>query len=521
MKLKVCVALGFAVLSTVCVNGQTSQVPDRTVYRVLEQATWGPTQTPDPTLARFGLKAWFARQLEQPPSTFDDQPQLNAMGNSNTNMLPIQQQFYANALNGADQLRQRIAFALSEIWVVSELEVNNASAFPPLLRIFQADAFENYEQLMKDVTLNAGMGKFLNMVNNDKGNATRGTTANENYAREIMQLFTTGLVELNMDGTPVLDAQGQTKPTYTQATVSALAKAFTGWTYAPMPGKTAANHNPAYYLLPMTYTAANHDTTQKVLFTGYTLPAGQSAQQDLDQALHAIFMQPSVPPFVSKLLIQHLTTSNPSPEYVERVARVFADNGQGVRGDLQSVIKQILFDPEARRGDDPTFSDDATFGHLREPVLLVTSLLRGLNGSLSATSTAVTYSTQLGQNLFSPPSVFSYFSPEYRVTGGLLAPEFQLHSTQAATNRANLINSAIYNGRFDAGTTFNLSTFVNAASVPSNLVATVNKVFFHSAMSDSVKSAITSAVNAAATPTDQARAALYVALTSSEYQVIH
>ena len=515
------VASVIALILAIPCGAQTTHVPDRTAYRIMEQGTWGPTPTPDTMLTRFGLKGWFATQLQQPVSTFADQPLLNDLGNANTNMLPVQQQFFANALSGSDQLRQRIAFALSEIWVILELEVNNASAFPPLFRIFQADAFGNYEQLMKDVTLNPGMGKFLNMVNNDKGNAARGTTANENYAREIMQLFTLGLTQLNMDGTPVLDSSNRTTPTYTQATVSAFAKAFTGWTYPVSPGKTAASHNAAYYLNPMVAVESNHDTTQKDLFPGYTLRAGQTAGQDLDQALHAIFLQPSLPPFVSRLLIQHLVTSNPSPGYIARVASIFVDDGQGVRGDLRRVVYQILSDPEARRGDDPNETDVPEFGHLREPVLFVTSLLRGLNGSLSATSTAASYASQLGQNLFSPPSVFSYFSPDYRTTGGLVAPEFQLNSTQAAANRANLVNSAIYGGRFDAGTTFNLANFTTAAANPANLIALINKTFFHDDMSDGVKSAVTTAMNAAAAPSDKAKAALYVALTSAEYQVIH
>ena len=339
----------------------------RAANRLMEQGSWGPTQTIDPVLLRFGLKGWFAEQMQAPISTFSDQPQLDSMGKNNNDLRPTQVEFFQNALSGPDQLRQRVAFALSEIWVVSNLEVNNASAHPPLLRIFQQDAFANYEQIMKDVTLNPAMGKFLNMVNNDKGNPARGTSANENYAREIMQLFTLGLQELHMDGTPVLDGNGAPVPTYTQATVSNLAKAFTGWTYPLMPGRTGTGHNPAYYLGPMVPVAGAHDTSQKDLFPGYTLPAGQTAEQDLDQALHAIFMQPSVPPFVSKLLIQHLTTSSPSPAYVERVANVFADNGHGQRGDMRAVIRRILSDPEARAGDDPNSIDAPGYGHMREP----------------------------------------------------------------------------------------------------------------------------------------------------------
>ncbi len=263
-------------------------------------------------------------------------------------------------MNGPDQLRQRVAFALSEIWVVSDLEVNNASAFPPLLRLFQNDAFGNYEALMKDVSLNPAMGRFLNMVNNYKANPAKGTAANENYAREIMQLFTIGLTQLNLNGTPVVDKNGNPVATFTQTDVTNLAKAFTGWTYPPMPGTVTKGTNPIYYLAPMVPLEIEHDVTAKQIL-GVSLPAGRSAEQDLTDALHIIFMQPTLPPFVSQQLIEHLVTSNPSPAYVARIAQVFEDNGSGVRGDLQAVIHAILTDPEARAGD--TISD-ANRAHL-------------------------------------------------------------------------------------------------------------------------------------------------------------
>ncbi len=360
-----------------------SGLSQRAASRILEQATWGPTQTPDPLLQSQGFDAWFAAQLSASISTYSDQPQFNSLGNSNQNLAPVQVAFFQNALNNPDQLRQRVAFVLSEIWVISELEVNDAAAFPPLLRIFQNDALGNYEQLMKDVTLNAGMGKFLNMVNNDKANAARGTSPNENYGREVMQLFTLGLAKLYEDGTPVLDGSGNIVPTYAQTDVDASSAAFTGWTYAPMPGSVTTGHNPAYFIQPMVPVETNHDTASKLLL-GATIPAGQTAEQDLADALHIIFMQPTLPPFVSKQLIEHLVTSNPSVDYVARISKVFVDNGSGVRGDLKAVIHAILTDSEARAGD--VNDTNETFGHMREPVLLVLNLLRGLNGSVSSTS---------------------------------------------------------------------------------------------------------------------------------------
>lgn len=506
------------VASAIGVCQAQSGLSHRAANRVLEEATWGPTQTPDPILESQGLSAWYSSQISAPISTYPDQPQLNSQGTSNTNLAPVQVLFFQNALSNPDQLRQRVAFALSEIWVISELEVNNASAFPPLLRIFQNDAFGNYEQLMNDVTLNAGMGNFLNMVNNNKANIAKGTSPNENYGREVMQLFTLGLTQLNIDGTPVLES-GNTIPTYTQADVDALAAVFTGWTYAPMPGSVTTGHNPAYFIPPMVAVESNHDMTAKT-FLGVALPAGQTAEEDLANALHIIFMQPTLPPFVCQQLIQHLVTSNPSAAYVSRVSSVFENNGSGVRGDLKAVIYAILADPEARAAD-TSDTGDASFGHMREPVLFVTNLLRGLNGAVTSTSTVANSATNLGQELFYAPSVFSYFAPSYRTSVGLVGPEFQIYSTQTAANRADTVYSAIYGGQLDAGTTFNISAFTAAATNNTNLINLINSVFFHDDMSASVQSAITQALVPLSAASDKAKAALYVALTSGEYQIIH
>ena len=512
-----------ALLPSFCfAQSSPEQLPIRAANRILEQGTWGPTPTPPTILQEKGLQAWFVEQVRAPISTYLDQPLLGTDGKNNNNLQPVQVAFFQNALNNPDQLRQRVAFALSEIWVVSETGgVNYAAAFPPLFNIFQNDAFTNYEQIMKDVTLNPAMGRFLNMVNNDKADPARGTSANENYGREIMQLFTLGLTQLNMDGSPVLDGTGKPVPTYTPNTVTAVSEAFTGWTYPPQPGTVTRGHNPLNYIGAMVPVQANHDTSAKDLFPGFTLPANQSAEQDLDGAIHALFMQPSLPPFISKQLIQHLTTSNPSPAYIQRVASVFANNGSGVRGDMQSVIYAILSDPEARAGDDPWLSPSPGYGHMSEPVLFILNLLRGLGGAVSSTSTVANAAGSLGQQLFYAPSVFSFFSPQYRTPDGSPAPEFQIYSTQSAASRANLVNAAIYNGRFDAGTTFNLSSYIAAASQPAALVDLINTVFFHEAMSDSTRAAISQAMSAVTAPSDKAKAALYIALTSGEYQIIH
>ncbi len=499
---------------------QAPVLSTRAANRILEQATWGPNPADTTALQTEGFETWFAQQVAAPVSTYPDQPLYNSAGKTNTNVAPVQVLFFQNALNAPDQLRQRVAFALSEIWVVSNLEVANASAFPPLLRTFQNDALGNYEALMSDVTLNPAMGRYLNMVNNDKGNPTTGTSPNENYSRELMQLFTLGLTQLNPDGTAVVDSNGNPVPTYTQADVTNLSRAFTGWTYPPLPGFTTRGHNRTYYIGPMAPLESEHDVTAKEIL-GVNFPAGRTAEQDLDEALHTIFMQSSLPPFVSQQLIEHLVSSNPTPAYIKRVATVFEDNGAGVRGDLKAVVHAILSDPEARGADVSDSANLPTFGHMREPVLFMANLLRGLNGTVSDTSTVAGAAANLGQQLFYAPSVFSYFSPQYRTSAGILGPEFQIYSTQTAANRADTVYSAIYGGQLDAGTKFNIAPFTAVGSNSAALIDLIDTTFFHQDMSANLRSAIGQALAPLTLASDKAKAALYVALTSGEYQIIH
>jgi uncharacterized protein (DUF1800 family) len=493
-------------------------MPASTAARILEQATWGPTDAAVLELQTKGFDKWYADQMAAPITSYPNQPMLASDGNTYTNISGIQTQFFRNALNNQDQLRQRVAFALSEIWVISHVSISRAASFPPLLNIFQKDAFAPYTTLMKDVTLNSAMGDYLDMLNNRK--ATKTNSPNENYARELMQLFTLGLNNIRLDGSPVLDSAGAPVPIYSPATVTALSAALTGWVYAPTP----AGATPPNVFVPMVPNEPQHDTSQKILPFVYpdgrtvniTLAANQSAEPELNAALAAIFKHPSLAPFVVKQLIQHLVTSNPSPDYIQRVVTVFNDNA----GDLKAVVKAILVDPEARAGDGGISSEPASFGHLREPVLLVANLLRGLNAFVMDSSTVYNSSTNLGQNLLNPPSVFSYFSPEYRIKGAP-APEFQIHSTQTAVNRENMIYSAVYNGRLDTNTVFNLNEFVTAAASPATLKTLISNRFFHGQMSAGLQSAIDYALVGLTTPTKKAQDALYVALTSSEYQIIH
>jgi uncharacterized protein (DUF1800 family) len=498
---------------------QTTSTPsmtDRAAARFLDQATWGATPDSIAALERMGIAEWLKWQFSAKPSDLPDQPILASNGDSNTNLAPVQAAFFQNTVNGPDQLRQRVAFVLSQIWVVSQTTVPEAYAFPPYWRIFRNNAFRNYRDIVKAVTLSPAMGTYLNMANNNKANASKGTAANENYARELMQLFTMGLNELNSDGSPVLDSSNNPVPTYNQAVVTNMAKVLTGWTYPTAPGATAKTNNPAYYFGQMFAVETEHDTTAKAIFNNLTIPAGQTAEQDLDTLFDDLMAQPTMAPFVSRQLIQHLVTSNPSPAYIQRISQVFTSTN----GDMKSMVTAILTDPEARAGDDAGTPVNPSFGHLREPILFLSSLLRGLNATVGPSNSLNGYSQELGQNLFVAPSVFSYFSPQNQIGEGLLGPEFQIYSTQTASDRANIVSTALY-GALDKTTTMDLSPFVGMAGNVSGMVNYIGYVFLHSGMSPALTQAATGAANAQSTALAKAQAALYVVLASNEYQVIH
>lgn len=498
----------------------TAPVTARAAARFLDQATWGPTPASIAQVQSMGFQDWLQGQFALNISDLPDQPLLNSAGKQNNNLAPVQAAFFQNTVGNQDQLRQRIAFVLSQIWVVSQQSgVPNAYAYPPYWRIFRDNAFGNYRDIIKAVTLSPAMGRYLNMANNNKPNPTAGTAPNENYARELMQLFTIGLTQLNIDGTPVTQ-NGASVPTYTQAIVTSTGTLLTGWTYPTAPGATPKTNNPAYYIGQMFAVEAEHDKTSKTIIGNTVIPAGQTAEQDLDSLVDALMAQPTMAPFVSKQLIEHLVTSNPSPGYVQRVATVFKDDGYGVTGNMQAVISAILLDQEARSADDPNFAEPSDFGHMREPVLFLANVLRGLNATVAATSTLAGEASNMGENLFNEPSVFSYFSPQSRTEFGLTGPEFQIYSTQTAADRVNYLYGILY-GTGNPGFKANLAPFVSVAGDTAGLLDYISNIFLHGSMSSELQQAATTAVNAQATATAKAQAALYVVLTSSEYQIIH
>jgi uncharacterized protein (DUF1800 family) len=513
--------------------------------RLLEQATFGVTASDVAHVQSVGIDAYLSEQLAYPATQYtgysytphtapagcigdgSNPPDASSLcARDEYSPFQVQRDFFTHALKNPDQLRQRVAFALSQIMVVSSVEIYEAYGLADYQNILLRDALGNYRTLLQDVTLSPTMGHYLDMANSDETNPQNGTVPNQNYAREVLQLFSIGLIELNPDGTPQLDTSGAPIPTFESATIEGLASVFTGWTYPPLAGATSQWTNPINFDGTMVAFPDHHQAGTKVLLNGYTVPANQTPAQDLQNALDNIFNHPNVGPFISKQLIQHLVTSNPSPAYVARIAAVFANNGQGVRGDLSAVVRAILTDTDAR-GDEPATN---LFGHLREPALFITSTLRSLGGTSDGVLPR-SASSAMGQPMFSPETVFNFYPPSYQVPGTqTLAPEFGIENAATALARANFINTVIMQGGAAAdptvsgstGTTINLTPLAGAAN-SSALIAQLNQTLMHGSLSSAANNIILTAVNSVAAnstnPLAAAQAASYLILTSAQYQV--
>jgi uncharacterized protein (DUF1800 family) len=433
-------------------------------YRFLNQATMGATEAEAQRLIGLGDSSnayarWIDGEIAKPASTLRPYVEtayttLSAGTNFNLVQLnaPRVEKWFENALVGEDQLRQRVAFALSQIMVVSQVGAlqNLGFATADFYDMLVRNAFGNFRVLLEDVTLHPAMGVYLSMLGNQRAVAGTNLRPDENYARELMQLFTIGLVELNTDGTPRLDAANQPIPTYDQNTIEGFARVFTGWKWAcpsTNPNCTFNNVRPqlvpvAGYnqVLPMRLYPEQHEPGSKqllnypgVALANGLLPAGQGGQQDLAAALDNIFNHPNVGPFISKQLIQKLVTSNPSPAYVRRVAERFNNDGTGRRGNLEAVVRAILLDTEARSAP-----SGANAGKVKEPLLRLTQFWRAYGARAASGRYGVQagnfpggVSTIFGQGPGQSPSVFNFFSPFYAppgeiANGNLVAPELQL-----------------------------------------------------------------------------------------------
>ncbi|MBI3231252.1 MAG: DUF1800 domain-containing protein, partial [Burkholderiales bacterium] len=392
---------------------------------MLEQSTFGPTAQLTARIKQIGIPAFLDEQFNMPESVL---PNFTAQQNPE-----LTNQFYGNLLTGQDQLRQRVIYALSEIVVISRNKNNYANELAPWLQILSRNAFGNYKTLLKEITLDATMGKYLDMVNSAKPGSNG--AANENYPREVMQLFSIGLYQLNPDDSNVLDASNKPIPTYNQTDIRQLALALTGWTYNTQNGPPQYP-NPNYYPGQMVPLPTYHDTSSKT-FLGQTLPANQTMQKDVDDAINIIFNHPNVAPFICSRLIKALVASNPSPAYVARISAVFNNNGAGVRGDLKAVVRAILLDAEARNDNPPS-----DFGRLRTPLQQHLALFRVLGATIAQPNQITYVYDNMAESFMQSPSVFGHYSPNFRIpkqSPPLFGPEFQIHGPGETVNSGNFL----------------------------------------------------------------------------------
>lgn len=442
---------------------------------------------------------------------------------------PLVWDFFRNALNNPDQLRQRVALALQQILVVSQLEVDGTYGLRGYQNIFLENAFGNYRTVLKKVALSPVMGDYLNNANNNK------TAPNENFARELLQLFAIGTCELESDGRL---KGGKCQPTYDNARVRDYAYALTGWTY-PVGGRSAwcaprNGTNCRYYEGDMVSRPGAHEERALTLLSGVSLPAGHSAPAALEAVLDSLMNHPNIGPFVGRQLIQHLVTSNPSPAYVARVASAFnagrhGQFGTGARGDLRATVAAILLDDEARTAPPP-----ATAGRLREPVQHITGVLRALNGQTDGDPFGWWWGEALGQHVFRAPSVFNFYPPDYPVAGtALQGPQFGILNANTGLARINFVNYLVNWGGSQPsanvpealGTKVNLQPFVADAGDPAKLVDRMVRLGLGGRISPASRQVIIDAVSAW-TPSMSSdylmyrvKSAAYLVFASPHYQI--
>jgi uncharacterized protein (DUF1800 family) len=524
----------------------TGPLSDADASRFLIQATFGPTEQTIAQLKAMGINAWLEQQFNTPRTSHLTKYQELAAEGARTG--GEQDDLYTEvwwniALNSPDQLRQRVTFALSEIFVISQVDPDlqgHADSVASYQDMLSKNAFGNYRTLLEGVTLHPAMGQYLDMRGSKK--ASGSNKPNENYPREIMQLFSIGLQKVHPDGTPVLDPLGQVIPTYAQEEVSELARAFTGWNWHQTGTGSSPGQN---YLDPMSPTSnTDHDTGTKTLFDPTIPPAapapviittGQSISKDLADAHNALFNHPATGPFICRKLIQRLVCSNPSPGYIYRVSQAFADNGQGVRGDMKAVIKAVVNDYEARSNNVLTYQG---YGRLKEPVLRWSHVMRALHvQSNSGLFRSRNTDTQLAQTPLRAPTVFNFFEPDFIYPGtlsdnGLFAPEFQVTNETQVLNMDNFFwdgirfaNSATNSGAFDPtdDLRLDLSTEQALASNSANLVDRLNKILMSGQMSNALRQRIidylASSEGAALSTLDKSRRAIHFVVTSPDFAI--
>ncbi|HEX6852022.1 MAG TPA: DUF1800 family protein [Candidatus Polarisedimenticolaceae bacterium] len=516
-------------LAAMALPSRASMTPEDSA-RFLGQATLGANWEEIHRTATLGRASWLDEQFAKPVGRH--RPFLDARSRLGLEVTAEHRRWswWEQVMEGPDPLRQRVALALSEIFVVSDANDavgNNPIGLADYYDMLLDRAFGNYRDLLLDVTLHPVMGAYLSHLRNERSNPAAGRYPDENYAREIMQLFSIGLFQLNADGTLKLDGAGRPMPTYDNDDITEFAKIFTGLSFAS-PSRDF-RRGTEVWTEPMRMHDEFHEPGPKRLLRGKYVPAGQTGMKDVNDAIDNLFQHPNVGPFLSRRLIQRLVTSNPSPEYIGRVAAVFADDGAGVRGNLKAVVRAILLDPEAAT---PPGSSDVARGRLQESFLRRVHLARAFDARSPAAEYRISdpgAPVAFGQRPLSSPTVFNFFLPDHQPTGeiadaGIVAPEFQIVTAVTAITSANDLRSQVdgvmnrdddevFEVRLD------LSDEIATASDARQLVDRLDLLLMHGEMSAAMRGILVGALERLDDPASRARLAVHLIALSPEYNV--
>ncbi len=538
--------------STVTPGPVAQVISDSDAGRFLTQATFGITDQDLAQVKSDGYANWVSSQLAMAPSGSHQafmERRLAELQVANPKAAltttEFYQSFWSQAAAGPDQLRQRVKFALSQIFVISLADANvdprGAASYYDMLG---QNAFGNYRTLLQAVTLHPMMGIYLTSLGNQKEDLTTGRQPDENYAREVMQLMSIGVYKLNLDGSIAVDSTGAPISSYTPQDISGLAKVFTGMSwYSTNPSTTTyqgGQKNVNATVTPMILYPAFHSTSAKS-FLDTTIPASTTSdpEGDIKIALDTLYNHPNVGPFIAKRLIQNLVTSNPSPAYVARVATIFNNNGSGVRGDMAAVVRAILLDSEAR---DAAQASGESYGKLREPIVRFANWMRTFGATSSSGNYLIASTsarTSLAQSPLAAPTVFNFYRPGFvppntrLARANLTGPEFQIAEEVSVAGYANTMLTAIntgYGTSNDVRSTYDRE--IALATDPAALVDRMDKMLFSGQMSSKLRGQITTAVNGIAIPSgtatqtqidtaklNRAKLAVYMSMISPEYLV--
>ncbi|MEM6893789.1 MAG: DUF1800 family protein [Bacteroidota bacterium] len=503
--------------------------------RFLAQATMGYDYETIQMAAAMGFEAWIDEQFSLPRQSYEDLGEIIAeAGEEGQGWSNYRSAWWNYVLSSPDQLRQRMNYNLSELLVVSGFgndffeDVGNLSNV--YYDILGDHAFDNYRTLLRDISLNPSMGIYLSHFNNPRSDPANNIHPDENYAREVMQLFSIGLYELNNDGSQKLDGNGNFIPTYDNDDIREFAKIFTGFGDGRPEGQWGIDIGEldldSFSTYPMKMYEQWHEPGEKRLLNAQVVPAGQTGLQDLESAIDNLYNHPNVGPFIGNALIQFLVTSNPSPQYINSVANAYNDNGNGVRGDMQAVIKAILLDNEARSCNPLS---NPTAGKMREPLLRFTNYLRAFNAQNQTflVDNMLDWIQATGQAPVYSPSVFNFFLPAYQPQGdiaraNLVAPVFQIHNSSTSIGYVNKVDEWVFEESFIEMTnpTTDLTDEMDLIDDPTALVARLDILLACGQLSNTTKTIIVNALEQLDANDDRLALAMYLTMIAPDYAIL-